>query len=55
MKISCKHFAYKTHINQLDYHVFTIFYKSFLGIRISDYFNSYSQADKAPIKLFNRI
>lgn len=55
MWIACKSFAYKTHIEQPDYYILTLFYKSFLGIRVSEYYNSYSQAKKAPIKLFNKI
>lgn len=55
MWIACKCFAYKTHPDQLDYYMFSVYYKSFFGIRISDYFDSYSQAQKAKIKIFDKV
>lgn len=55
MCIRSKSFAYKVHPDQPDYYLFKVYYKSFLGIRVSDYFDSYSQAQKAKIKIFNKI
>lgn len=55
MWIACKRFAYKVHVEQPDYYIITLFYKSFLGIRVSEYFNSYSQAKQAPIKVLHKI
>lgn len=55
MKVSCKNFIFKTHVDQPFYSLFTLYYKSFLGIRVTDYYNSYSQAEEAKVNFFGKL
>lgn len=55
IKIKQITFVYQEHPKSVFSRVFTIYYKSFLGLfRLSKYYDSYSAADNASIKLFNR-
>lgn len=53
IKIKQITFVYQDHPKSPFSKVFTVYYKSFLGIlKLSKYYNSYSAADNAPIELF---